>query len=426
MNKNYPNRPAQKTRYNVKKNRKKKLDFSIIGSYLILFIIFYAIFALAYVGITAARITIKEPKLQPDTYDLEYTVTKEDGSFENVTVDEDELYVGFEMYLPVSLLENFTDITVAGDNKSVSLHLNETKEKTVFSIGTANASVNDNDIVLSAESFMKDGELYLPVDFYSTMLKGMSCEINEKNSAYQLKRTEGAVGFKLKPSQSLETLNEGDYFNTNETVLEFKADLDKYEKYMNPENRDEYLFLVNAKNPLDETYIPNDLVNSSNSRSDRTVQLRLYCSMALEAFLKEAAKFGITDVSVTSGYRSYSFQNTLFQNEIAIYASYGDQAEEKAAQNVNPPGFSEHQTGLAVDMHNMPSASPAFGKTKAAQWLAANAHNFGFILRYPEDKTEITGINYEPWHFRFVGRYHATKMHELNMCLEEYIEYINQ
>ena len=66
------------------------------------------------------------------------------------------------------------------------------------------------------------------------------------------------------------------------------------------------------------------------------------------------------------------------------------------------------------------------GETKEFRWLRDNAHKFGFILRYPKDKIRITGINYEPWHYRYVGRYHATKMYELNLCLEEYIEYINQ
>jgi D-alanyl-D-alanine carboxypeptidase len=118
---------------------------------------------------------------------------------------------------------------------------------------------------------------------------------------------------------------------------------------------------------------------------------------------------------------SYQYQNQLFEAEIQITGSV-----EEASKNVNPPGISEHQSGLCIDMHNLPAASTAFGGTKEADWLAENAHKFGYILRYPKNKVSVTKINYEPWHFRYVGRYHATKMYELDMCLEEYIEYINK
>ena len=91
---------------------------------------------------------------------------------------------------------------------------------------------------------------------------------------------------------------------------------------------------------------------------------------------------------------------------------------------MNPPGASEHQTGLTADIHTLSSASLKFAGTPAAVWLEENAQYFGFILRYPEDKTEITGIMYEPWHFRFVGRYHAMRITELGMCLEEYMKYL--
>jgi len=77
-------------------------------------------------------------------------------------------------------------------------------------------------------------------------------------------------------------------------------------------------------------------------------------------------------------------------------------------------------------MHNMSSAVTAFEDQDAAKWLAENCHKFGFILRYPKDKTGITGISFEPWHFRYVGRYHATKMYELDMCLEEYWAYLGK
>ena len=101
------------------------------------------------------------------------------------------------------------------------------------------------------------------------------------------------------------------------------------------------------------------------------------------------------------------------------------EAEKVVATYSNRPGTSEHQLGLSVDMHTLSSAGQAFKNEKEAKWLAENSYKFGFILRYPEHKMEETGgIIYEPWHFRYVGRYHAKKMYDMDMCLEEYVEYL--
>ena len=101
-----------------------------------------------------------------------------------------------------------------------------------------------------------------------------------------------------------------------------------------------------------------------------------------------------------------------------------EQAEEKVLTFSCRAGTSEHQLGLSIDMHNLPSADVSFGKKPAAKWMAENCWKFGFILRFPEDKVNVTKISYEPWHFRYVGRYHAWRMYTLGMCLEEYTEYL--
>jgi D-alanyl-D-alanine carboxypeptidase len=92
------------------------------------------------------------------------------------------------------------------------------------------------------------------------------------------------------------------------------------------------------------------------------------------------------------------------------------------------PGASEHQAGLSVDIVTLRHQvlNDAFADTKAGKWLAEHAHEYGFILRYPKDKEEITGINYEPWHFRYVGKEAAEQIYELGCCLEEYVMLQNQ
>jgi D-alanyl-D-alanine carboxypeptidase len=211
---------------------------------------------------------------------------------------------------------------------------------------------------------------------------------------------------------------------TTAEVYDFIADLSEYEKYMNPENRDEYLILINTVNRLDENYLPADLIDVVDTRKDGrdTQKLREYPAKALEALLIEARANGYNDVTVTSAYRSYAYQTQLFNQRVASYAGLSyDDAYAKAATIVAIPGTSEHQSGMCLDMHNISSgADVSFADTEAGQWLALNSYKFGYILRFPADKTEITGISFEPWHFRYVGRYHAERIYQSGLCLEEY------
>ncbi|MBE6718193.1 MAG: D-alanyl-D-alanine carboxypeptidase family protein [Ruminococcaceae bacterium] len=227
-----------------------------------------------------------------------------------------------------------------------------------------------------------------------------------------------------------------------DVIPEFKADLSVYEMYMNPqgEQRDAYLTLINKDNPLSADYVPPDLVAVKSTRKDgrNTQKLREYAAKALEALMLEAEACGMIrtntpsgyPLSVMSAYRDYEYQRHLFYDVYLVQEMNRglsrEDAEKKVATYSSRPGTSEHQAGLCVDMHTLPSANQSFKNQPEATWLAENCYKFGFILRYPEDKMEETaGIMYEPWHFRYVGRYHATKMHELDMCLEEYVEYLN-
>lgn len=220
----------------------------------------------------------------------------------------------------------------------------------------------------------------------------------------------------------------------------FKADLSAYEEYMNPAG-DAYLQLVNVENPLTKNDVPEDLTPLASTRDDgRDPQrMRKIAAKALEALFLEAEKDGILYsnngivLSVTSAYRSYGSQESIFNNYVketmaADRTLSRAEAEKKVMTYSCRPGTSEHQSGLCCDMHNFPSASVSngmrekFAESKAGKWLVENCARFGFVLRFPADKTEVTGIDYESWHFRFVGRYHAMRMQESGMCLEEYVK----
>ena len=191
---------------------------------------------------------------------------------------------------------------------------------------------------------------------------------------------------------------------------------------MNPGNTTEFLNIVSVNNKLASDYVPQDLMALVDTRGDgrQTQMMRKNAAMSMEAMFIELRAAGFEDVSITSAYRSYSYQETLFNQYLKQY----NNDYEYVSTFSNPPGSSEHQTGLCADLHNLSSADVAFSKEEAYTWLRHNCWKFGFILRYPEDKTEVTGISFEPWHYRYVGRYHAQRIYQAGMCLEEYVKEI--
>ncbi|MBD7946130.1 M15 family metallopeptidase [Psychrobacillus sp. Sa2BUA9] len=142
---------------------------------------------------------------------------------------------------------------------------------------------------------------------------------------------------------------------------------------------------------------------------------------AREAFEALAAEAKLSDYELVafSTYRSFDYQQQLYDRYVSNDGV--DAADRYSAR----PGYSEHQTGLAFDIGELHFeqhfARESFGETPAGQWLAANAHKYGFIMRYPNGKEKITGYMFEPWHFRYVGVDHATKIYEANTTLEEYL-----
>mgnify|MGYP003309530973 CR=1 FL=1 len=185
---------------------------------------------------------------------------------------------------------------------------------------------------------------------------------------------------------------------------------------------DRLLTLVNPWNTIPEDWTV-ELVNiGSGHKVDKT------CHDDLMAMLEACRAEGLSPI-VRSSYRTQKTQEQLYANKVRQWKGYGydeEAARKKAATIVAVPGTSEHQTGLCVDIHNIPTgASVLFADTPEGAWLAENCWKFGFILRYPKDKTEITGISFEPWHFRFVGRYTAYQIHSQGICLEEYHEQLN-
>ncbi|ADL03805.1 M15 family metallopeptidase [Lacrimispora saccharolytica] len=174
------------------------------------------------------------------------------------------------------------------------------------------------------------------------------------------------------------------------------------------------LILVNRWNVIPEDYHV-DLTKLSNGQ---TVDTRIY--PALQNMFDAARADGVNLV-VVSGYRTAEKQQSLMDEKVAAYKAEGYsayQAKTEAETWVAIPGTSEHQLGIAVDINADGVQSKG---SEVYKWLKQNGYRFGFILRYPPDKTEITGVSNEPWHYRYVGIKAATEMNDQNLCLEEYL-----
>ena len=181
--------------------------------------------------------------------------------------------------------------------------------------------------------------------------------------------------------------------------------------------------LVNKKNNLSSTYVPEDLVKLEGIptvlENPEINQLREPAYLALKELFQAAADEKSYELHARSGYRSYGTQRDLYNSYVK---NHGQAAADKYSAK---PGQSEHQTGLAMDITCAAmnfQLDDTFGDTDEGKWVAENAHRFGFIVRYPKDKEDITGYFYEPWHIRYLGVELATKVYESGLTLEEYIQ----
>lgn len=186
-------------------------------------------------------------------------------------------------------------------------------------------------------------------------------------------------------------------------------DFSSWNKTCSPE-----MVIINKENPISENIIVKTKVCHGK-------EINVEAAENLDSMINEAKKQGIV-LWVSSGYRNISFQTKLFNRRVEREKSKAvisdEEAEKRASKVVAKPGTSEHNTGLAVDFNVV---EDDFYKTKEYKWLMDNAHKYGFIERYQKKWKEHTGIIYEPWHFRYVGKEHSGKIKESGLCLEQYV-----
>lgn len=178
--------------------------------------------------------------------------------------------------------------------------------------------------------------------------------------------------------------------------------------------------LVNKYIYLPEDYVPNNLVNISSEFSSSTRQLVYEAKDAFEKMATAAKEQGYT-IRAISAYRSYEYQKGLYDNYVQ------KDGQELADTYSARPGYSEHQTGLVIDIDNGKTDYNNFESTEEFKWMEENAATYGFILRYPKDKECITGYDYESWHYRYVGKEIAIFIKNNNLTFDEYyVRYIDK
>lgn len=199
-------------------------------------------------------------------------------------------------------------------------------------------------------------------------------------------------------------------------IKDVNMNLDK-EKYVDTYealNPNTEKILVNKYYYLNENYIPKDLIDMDTKYSKQGMKLVKVAKEAFEELSEDALKEDMNIIAMSS-YRSYEYQVNLYNNYVK------KDGKEAADTYSARPGFSEHQTGLAIDVYNKKEPYTNFEQTEEFKWMQENAYKYGFILRFPKEKENETGYQYESWHYRYVGKEIAKIIHKDNITLEEYI-----
>lgn len=199
------------------------------------------------------------------------------------------------------------------------------------------------------------------------------------------------------------------------TYVNINLDLKAYSVTKEVEDPNNLLVLVNKYNFLPNNYKPEDLTYVPGAYGNNVPMREVIKEPFLELQKAAEEEIGII-LKPTTAFRDQSFQNTLYNNYVA------KDGVEAADTYSARPGFSEHQTGLAIDLKNTLISSSTRLNDSDFEWLSNNAHRFGFIIRYPKEKVDITGYQFENWHIRYVGLNIAKTIYENNLTLEEYID----
>lgn len=367
---------------------------------------------------------------RPSSDDVTLTLGEEE-----YVIPYDEAFLDGELYLDMRRIALYAGLVASGGDGRLKFSCPD-GTYVRFEHGGTTATVNGVRVKLGGtvkitESTEKaDGQCLIPFSFIQKLFSnptvqstpGVRTRFSDKDNTVMIRRVTYESGSYLPISFS------ADRFEMAED-MQMEAYKDMYPDIASACVKS--TLLVNKNNPLGEGYAPEGLF-SLNSLGCPVVEGGSYqlvsdAALSLTAMMQALEKdIGSGTVLVTSAYRSYTYQRTLFKQYVDDLVSDGytrEQAEAIVTRTAARPGESEHQSGLCVDLieRGKLELDESFERCTAFSWLAKNAHKYGFILRYPKDKVAITGYDYEPWHYRFVGIDAATVIYQDGICLEEYL-----
>ena len=347
------------------------------------------------------------------------------------TEDYSDVMVNDIMYVDVLKLSKIDDIQISGDANSIKFTL-PNLQYVRFEKDSEIAVVDGTYIEMSGKAIIDKDACFVPFEFIKKIFKnGLKFNVDEKKNTIEIKRIK--IGDNSDKTPKYQPLSISDFAQKDTSGVayeKFGIDITPNLMYIDP-NHSDYLLLLNHQNSWPREYEPEDLVqlncdtNPVNPKS--YYSLRAVPAEALSLMMTAMKNSGIEGIQVSSSYRSYDRQEKIVNDYIAYQMSANNLSYNAAREIVLKtsalPGHSEHQTGLSVDfVQGTTSLTKDFENSTAFAWLSENAHKFGFILRYPKDKITVTGYDYEPWHYRFVGRTVASRIYEAEICYEEYLE----
>lgn len=354
------------------------------------------------------------------------------GDASTVSVPYENMMRGGHLYVRLTPIIEMCGMAVTGDTVELRYISRDAKEHVKFIVGSTQVFINGVEERISAAPYLVGEDLYVPYDFFSSYVNGLSVLYDsEKQSVTvaQIPVEEGSselqsLRFTIRSDAPLVGLDEYNEFGETSPV-EFVADLSLYEEFMNPKNRDDYLLLVNADYPLPQSYVPQTVEIVDILRDGRPLQyLDFTVERAMHAMIMELAANGFPDVTPRLGYRSYSKQRYFYDKTVEDYMKTmtEEQAKIAASSIAQVPGANPQQAGYSLIINNQEDDySTAFSRESAYAWLLENCWKFGFIIRYPADKTAETGMTFQPYFLTFVGRYHAMRIMEQGLSMEEYL-----
>lgn len=393
--------------------------------------------ALAGLLIFGAALLVNHILTRPNTDD--FTVTLGEGK--PYTVPYENSVRDGVLYVDLCSLTKFSDLTVSGSSSRMQF---TAKENTYlrFENKSEIATVNGERVemkvkeyrgekLVPAKAYLTDTACWVPYEFLvQSISEGLLFRLDAEENAMVIKRIYNVYNGDMDTKEKADVLFSADSFTPipqdsqkKEYEYSYAIDISPYLNSITSEN----LLLANKQHPLGEDFAPKvvDLTCATDGEPQR---LQADAAHALFAMMLEMEQAGVSDVYVTSSYRSYSYQENLYEKYVSEHMVNDnmsrEEAEVAASRYSARAGESEHQTGLCLDFTTdsiQGRVDEDFESTPAYDWLSKNAYRFGFILRYPKDKVTVTKYDYEPWHYRFVGRAAATEIHFGSLCLEEYL-----